>query len=268
MKFLKIGGVVVLAAVLTALGIDASDTLSGSSDTLLGQLISSETKSLCPQGMVHVPSALTFTCVDIYEASADKNCPFPAPADERETKTNVDSQNCSAVSRNDVEPWRFITREQASLACMRAGKRLPESNEWYSFAAGTSEQKEACNIESESHQKTGQRESCVSALGVHDSIGNVWEWTLGDVIDGKYDGRDLPLDGYVTQVDSSGMATLVGDRASELFYDDYFWSSKNGVFGILRGGYYASRSDAGVYAAHARTSPTSFGTAIGFRCVQ
>lgn len=267
MKSLKIGGVIVLAAVLTALGIDASDTLSGSKNTLLGQLISSKENSLCPEGMIQVPSALTFTCADMYEASADEACPYPNPSNELESKANTEVQNCSALSVKGAEPWRFVTREQASLACARAGKRLPKSSEWYMLAVGTSESEKACNTETAGGQKTGQSEACVSAVGARDAIGNLWEWTSDDVIDGVYEGRKLPLDGYVAQVDAGGMATRVSDTASDLFYSDYFWSTPEGAFGILRGGFFGSRSDAGVYAAHARTVPTSFGTAIGFRCV-
>jgi hypothetical protein len=63
------------------------------------------------------------------------------------------------------------------------------------------------------------------------------------------------------------MATQVAGKTSDLFYSDYFWSTSEGAFGILRGGFFGSRSDAGVYAAHARTVPTSVGTAIGFRCI-
>ena len=36
----------------------------------------------------------------------------------------------------------------------------------------------------------------------------------------------------------------------------------------MRGGYYSSRNDAGVYTTHAGTVPTMAGAAIGFRCIQ
>ena len=150
---------------------------------------------------------------------------------------------------------------------MRAGKRLPKSSEWYMLSVGTREGVDICNIETAGHTKNGEKKLCVSATGVHDAIGNVWEWTSDDVIDGMHEGRKLPVDGYVSQVDAGGMATQVASKTSDLFYSDYFWSTSEGAFGILRGGFFGSRSDAGVYAAHARTVPTSFGTAIGFRCI-
>ena len=64
------------------------------------------------------------------------------------------------------------------------------------------------------------------------------------------------------------MATMVSDTPLDLFEKDYFWSHSDGAFGIIRGGYYDSGSDAGLYAVHADTPPTSAAIGIGFRCVQ
>lgn len=267
MKWLKIGGVIVFAMTITALGIDASDTITGSRNTFLGQLISSQKSSVCPSGMAQVPMATSFKCVDIFEASTGDKCPYKDPSNELESKENAESTSCGAVSKSGVEPWRFITREQASVACVRAGKRLPNSDEWYHSAIGTPDKAELCNIDSQAVKKTGADEKCVSAIGAQDTIGNVWEWTSDDVIGGMYGGRSLPSAGYVTQVDSQGVATLTGDSPSELFYKDYLWTSKEGAFGMMRGGFYGSKLDAGVYAVHAATLPTTVGTAIGFRCV-
>lgn len=268
MKWLKVGAVVFGAVLITALGIDASDTLSGSRSTLLGQLISSETTSVCPSGMVEAPMAQTFTCVDIYEASADTKCPHISPQNELQTKENIESSECGAVSVDDVDPWRFVTREQAQTACMKAGKRLPKSDEWYLLSVGTPDNRSLCNIDSSGVFKTGKNTDCRSAVGVYDAIGNAWEWTIDDVIEGQFQGRTLPDSGYVTQVDAQGVATLTSGNESDLFYKDYFWSSKQGAFGILRGGFYGSQFDAGIYAVHAETLPTTAGTAIGFRCVK
>ncbi len=269
MKWLKVGTVVVTAVVVTALGIDASDTLSGKGGTLLGQLVSSSKISTCPVGMVHVAAAQTFTCVDLYEASVGDECPIQSPNNEIETKQNIDTPSCSAESKKEVAPWRYITREQASVACLRSGKRLPKSSEWNLFSVGTPDTTPVCNTSSDTHKVTGVVKECVSAVGAFDAVGNVWEWTTGDIIDGVYQGRIVPEEGYVAQVDADGMATLTDKtKPSPLFYDDYFWSASQGSFGILRGGFYGSQSDAGVYAIQARTLPTAAGTAIGFRCVK
>ncbi len=267
MKWLKVGAVIFGALVITALGIDAADTLSGSRSTLLGQVISSGKESVCPDGMVQIPMAESFTCVDIFESSTDKTCPHQNPINEIETRENLESVTCKAASEPKKDTWRFITREQAQTACIKAGKRLPKSDEWYMVSVGTLDSAQGCNTNSSGPHKTDADGKCVSALGVHDTIGNVWEWTSDDVINGRYQGRDLPESGYVVQVDSQGVAVLSNTVPSDLFYSDYFWSSHEGVFGMMRGGFYGSKSDAGVYAVHAQTLPTTAGTAIGFRCV-
>lgn len=267
MKWLKVGAVIFSAVLITALGIDAADTLQGSRSTLLGQVIGSADNGKCPAGMAPVPMASTFTCVDVYEASASAECPHPNPSNELQSQENAAQSACKAASVPDVDAWRFVTREQAFTACMRAGKRLPKSEEWYITSVGTTDTTENCNIDSGAVKKTGDS-ACVSAVGAYDTIGNVWEWTSDDVIEGMFNGRELPQTGFVTQVDTQGVAVLTNTSASELFFKDYFWSSKQGAFGMLRGGFYGSKQDAGVYAIHADTPPTTAGTAIGFRCVK
>lgn len=267
MKLLKVGGVIFGAIILTALGIDAADTLQGSRSTLLGQLVATEDGG-CPKGMTAVPAAPSFSCVDVYEASPDNACPSLGPANEFDTERNMESQACKAVSEAEVEPWRFITREQAQVACVRAGKRLPSNEEWQLVAAGTPDTDSSCNTKGSGASQTGVHTTCQSAAGVFDAIGNVWEWTNEDVFDGTFNGRTLPEEGYVLQVDRGGIATLTGTDSSDLFNEDYFWSESSGTYGVLRGGFYGSREDAGVYAAHAATLPTMTSAAIGFRCVQ
>lgn len=267
MKWLKIGVVIFVAVSITALGIDAADTLQGSRSTLLGQIISSEVGE-CPAGMLEVPVAQSFTCVDMYEASASEDCPEKTPSNELQTKSNIDATDCGAISAPEQVPWRFVTREQAQTACLRSGKRLPKSSEWYLFSAGTPDSEAVCNIQSTNIRNTGFDDACKSAVGIYDAIGNVWEWASDDIIEGMHEGRMLPETGYVKQVDAHGMAVITDGNASELFSQDYFWTAQEGAFGMIRGGFYGSKSDAGVYAVHADTPPTSAGTAIGFRCVQ
>jgi len=268
MRWLKGGAVVFVSVAITALGIDAADTLNGSKNTLFGQLVATESSSDgCPEGMLAVPVAQTFTCVDIYEAAAGPDCPHENPNTEPETRANLADRQCQAISKAGVKPWRFIAREQAVTACLKAGKRLITAEEWYLIAAGTPDT-EACNTSSVGPTNTDTHNECISAVGVKDTIGNVWEWTSDDVIEGQYEGRAIPDSGYVTQVDNAGFPVLTNESPSNLFFEDYFWSSSEGAFGVLRGGFYGSKSDAGVYSIHAKTLPTAAGTAIGFRCVQ
>ena len=264
---LKIGAVIFGAVIITALGIDAADTLSGSRSTMLGQLIATQ-EGVCPDGMVEHPTASTFTCFDEYEASTDESCPVPNPQNEIDALKNAKDSGCGAVSAASRPPWTFVSREQAETACMRAGKRLPTNEEWQQIAAGTPDAVGDCNASKGKIEQTGDSPSCRSAAGAYDVVGNVWEWTSDDVFDGVYNGRDLPAEGYVLQVDKGGVATKSGTSPDELFGEDYFWSEKEGAYAMMRGGFYGSQEDAGVYTTHAATLPTMAGPAIGFRCVR
>lgn len=266
MKFLKIGLIIFLAVTITSLAIDASDTLSGKGGTLLAQLAGSE-NSVCPEGMVHVPAALTFSCVDEFEASASPECEMSVPKNNFDTNANIAQSVCKTINTNALEPWRNITREQAAVMCARSGKRLPSAAEWYQFALGTPPEK--CNINGGEVVAGNFYNECVSAVAIKNAVGNIWEWMSDDVIDGTYQGRILPESGYVTQVDSGGVATLTNkDVPDNLFNDDYFWTNPSGMYGMIRGGFYGSKSDAGVYTIHAHTLPTFSGNAVGFRCVR
>lgn len=260
------GFLVVFGAVmLSTLGISATDTWRGASDSLLGSLIVSE-QSVCPTGMREVPTARTFTCVDEYEATPNDTCRHQTLVNDAQTRENLSQRDCAATSR-PAEPWRFITREQAALACTRAGKRLPTAAEWYSFALGTPAAE--CNIDSASAASGGDYTECQSPFGVRHAVGNVWEWVSDDVVEGEFADRSIPESGYVVQVDSAGVAVETNAEApTENFGPEYFTSNRTGSFGMMRGGFYSSRLDAGVYNVHAAINPTFTGTAVGFRCVR
>lgn len=258
--------VIVVSVTCTTLGIGASDMLSGTSGSLLGQLVGS-TPAVCPSDMVPVASALTFTCVDVYEASAGPDCLNPSPTSNIETMANIESGTCQAVSVPGVAPWRFVTREQAATICAQAGRRLPTAAEWHRYSLGTPVS--ACNLTTNMLYPAGKGGRCVSGAGVFDAVGNVWEWVSDDIIDGVYNGHVIPQSGYVTQVDSSGIATETNAiQPDAQFGADYIWSETNGAYGVLRGGFYGSQNDGGLYSVQGATKPTFSGAAIGFRCVQ
>ncbi len=267
MKWGRIILVIFGALLVTALGIDAADTMNGSKGTLLSQVIS-RNEGVCPSGMNQVDSIPTLTCVDAFEVSAGAGCPIRDPDQMQATYRNIETKECIPESKSEALPWRFITRDQAMQMCARVGKRIPTNEEWYSLSLGMVDVEHTCNIDSKSIAQTGSLASCVSPQGVHDLIGNVWEWVGGDVIDGNYKTSKLPVSGYVAQVDSSGVATVSSSDPQELFGKDYFWSRDQGAFGIIRGGYYESGTDGGLYVMHADTAPTSASIGIGFRCVK
>jgi formylglycine-generating enzyme required for sulfatase activity len=266
MKFLKVGAVVFGALIITTLGISAADTFSGNSGSLLGQLSGTQ-EGACPAGMTEVVVGKTFSCVDTYEVSAAETCPNTSPKTIQDTQFNINDLACITESKADGKPWTYVSRSQAQALCARSGKRLPSSDEWYTFSVGTLDGNKQCNTDSSGAAASGAYGICVSAAGVYDAVGNVWEWTTDDVFDGTYNNRPLPQEGYVTQVDAAGVATLTSSSPSQEFEKDYLWQNPEGIYGVLRGGFFGSGEDAGVYAVHARTAPTAATIAIGFRCV-
>lgn len=257
--------------VLTSITVDATLSPSGISQSALGILASRAVpEEQCPEGMVLVASSEQKLCVDIFEASPGNDCPTIPVQNALDTRANIAAGACSASSASGMLPWGFATFHQAKELCAKAGKRLPTSEEWYAFSLGTPDEKgnATCNIKSETLRAGKEEDVCVNSYGVHDAIGNAWEWTDATVVNGLYKDTALPESGYVVSADQHGLATLTqNDAANPDFRSDYFWSEKEGEFGILRGGFYGSGSDAGLYSVHAKT-PLSFASgAIGFRCV-
>ncbi len=267
MKWGRVILVIFGALIITALGIDAADTIGGKEGTLLSQVIRTE-EGKCPNGMVAVANIPNVSCVDAYEVSAGKACPVSDPENLVSSIENTENEACVPESIAEVTPWRFITRDQAMQMCARVGKRLPSSSEWYELSLGMVNMHDACNIKTSSVSRTGAYAGCKTPHGAYDMVGNVWEWVSDDVIDGKHNDQELPPEGYVAQVDKGGMATVSVPDAQLLFGSDYFWSRGEGSYGIIRGGYYDSGTDAGIYTVHADTLPTSASVGIGFRCVK
>lgn len=250
---------------LTSFSIDATDTLRGS-QTALGILAKNMTDDSCQDGMVLVEKSDRSFCIDIYEASLSEGCIIKNPASINDTAHNMAQKNCLPVSVAGQLPWTAVARPQAAELCAKAGKRLPTAEEWFLGALGTSDGS-VCNLDGELH-KTGEFNDCVSGVGAFDMVGNVWEHTSETVVDGVYQGRKLPPAGYISLVDESGVALETGVEPSVIYHDDYFWSRESGYFTLIRGGFYGSGTDGGVYTAHAQTDQNFASGAIGFRCVK
>ncbi len=266
MKWVKVSLVIFGALVVTALGIDASDTLQGKSGTLLSSVI--KTTEGCGPGMVGVEAVPGVTCVDIYEVSTGDACPVASPGNTLESHKNTETRECSPVSEGEREPWVFVTRDQATQLCSRVGKRLPTSAEWYALSSGMADVESSCNVDSNAVAPAGTNDLCTTPGGAYDMVGNVWEWVSDDVIDGMYNARAIPANGYVDQIDNSGVAVSTKDSENELYGNDYFWSIGEGAFGMIRGGFYGSGKDAGLYTVHAGTKTDAGSQGIGFRCVR
>lgn len=269
MKWGKLMLVIGGAVVITALGLDAADTFNGNQGTMFGQLIATDAgeQSVCPEGMLQMSAPTTFTCVDQYEASVAEDCSVAVVGSDVDTDT-VLLERCGADSRSDTMPWIHISRDGAALACAQSGKRLPDADEWYQFSIGTPDGVDDCNILGGQLRTAGSQAACVSAAGVYDAVGNVWEWVTDDVFDGIHNNRQLPNEGYVSAVDAVGVATITTQTEDLAFGSDYLFSESEGAFGIMRGGFYGSREDAGVFAVQASIPTTFTGAAVGFRCVK
>jgi len=268
---IKIIMTVVISVVITTVSIKAGDNFLGQKE---GGFNADEP---CSSEMVFVPSPLGGFCIDKYEASAGEKCSYIEPANQIETRTNLDSPECNPDSKEGKIPWRFISQNQAARACAKVGKRLATNKEWLAAALGTPDSlgswtENDCHVASnwmEQPGSTGYGKVCVSSSGAFDMIGNVWEWVAGTVKEGQFEGSDLPMDGYVIGVDDHAIPVKTNKlHGDENYYNDYFWLKTKGTRALARGGYWNNKEEAGQYALYAVSEPTFAGTGIGFRCVR
>jgi formylglycine-generating enzyme required for sulfatase activity len=262
---LFIGTLIVLATTfVSTLGIFASDTLRGI-DGGIASLSSHET-GVCPKGMVAQKINDGLMCVDEYEATPAESCPHTTPSNVFETEKNASTKECYAASVPGKAPWTFVTLSQAQRVCAEGGKRLPTSDEWFQIALGTDAA--LCTIHKSSPNETGTNE-CRSSSGAYDTIGNVWEWVNETVEGNGFHNRNLPDEGYVTSADASGVAITTHTESADVLYgEDYFWSKSEGIFGMIRGGFYGSEEDAGLYTVNATVATNFASQGVGFRCVR
>lgn len=259
------GTLVVLAAsIISTIGIFASDTLRGIDGGIAN--LSSRDGGTCRAGMTLQKIGDNLVCVDMYETSPSAQCPNSSPRNALESEKNASAVECYAASVQGKSPWVFITLSQAQRMCAEAGKRLPTSDEWYKIALGTDPAQ--CVIHGDAPEPTGTA-SCVASSGAYDTIGNVWEW-VDETVDGNtFKERSLPEEGYVTSADASGVAiTTNTNEADSLYGEDYFWSKTEGIFGMIRGGFYGSDADAGLYTINATVATNFAAQGVGFRCVE
>lgn len=262
--------VIVSAVALTTAGIKASDSLFGGDDK-------DGEGSVCPVGMTFVSSPQGGFCIDRYESSAGAGCEYFDPGNQSETFKNIENPDCRPVSDPYKQPWRNISQNQAAVACAKAGKRLPTSEEWVRAALGTPDKLtgwkgDDCQVSnnwSSQPGPSGSGKNCVSASGAYDMVGNVWEWVEGVVSDGSIDGKELPLEGYVKGYDTAGFPTETDPEiGDENYYHDYVWLKKSGQRGVARGGYWGNGAEAGQYSIYMVTEPSYAGIGVGFRCVK
>jgi formylglycine-generating enzyme required for sulfatase activity len=231
-KILKSALIVIGSIVCTTIAINASDMVRGISD-------SGQESTFCPVGMTVFNHEGEDMCIDMYEVSVSSECTHSIPGSAIQTEDNINNRECFGVSEEGKEPWRYVSLTQAQRICAESGKRLPTNSEWYAAALATDIN--SCVLDQSRYKSTGNT-SCISGVGAYDMIGNVWEWVDGEVVDGVYDNKTVPGEGYVQSVDADG--------------------------GMMRGGFYGSGEDGGIFAINAAVPHSFVGSGVGFRCVK
>jgi formylglycine-generating enzyme required for sulfatase activity len=264
----SVRGLIVVAGVilLTSFSIDATDTFR-TSQSALGILAGFATETGCEEGTTLIKIDDVRSCVDEYEAAVGEECAIQKPVSPIDTATNLNDPNCMPVSVSGEQPWRQVTVEQAKQLCARAHKRLLSAREWYLAAAGTPDNEQVCALRG-ALRLTGANASCISGVGAFDMVGNVWEYVDDTVTDAVVSGRTIPVSGYVAQMAEDGLPLVTASSSNPLYNRDYFWSAATGTYAIMRGGFYGSENDGGLYGAHSAVVPEFAGEAVGFRCIQ
>ncbi|MEI8361293.1 MAG: SUMF1/EgtB/PvdO family nonheme iron enzyme [bacterium] len=276
-KFFKalLGGLFIVF--LGTAGMDAADHRGNLSESVIGKLIFGKSGSRCPAEMVFVSSETGGFCIDKFENSAGDGCNIKNPSTVSESQDSLNIFACQPVSVVNASPWTNITQDQAIRACAKVGKRLPTNKEWQAAALGTPDPDKDWGVDDCQVAKnwpsqpglTGSGQKCISYSGAFDMIGNVWEWVSGAVVDGKFEGRELPASGYISAMNASdAMPSATSETPSATMFNDQMFIKNTETRGILRGGYFDNKSDAGQYAVYAVTLPNNWAGTMGFRCVK
>lgn len=222
--------------------------------------------------MVPVPDpAAPVFCIDAWEARVTGGRGSP---DQGKIWPDTDTTG-SANTGPGVVPATGITWYQAAGACTRAGKHLCTVAEWTDACDGaigpggstfpwgeTPDPVERCVTQTAGGparvrevQLTGSMPDCHGPLGVHDLIGNAWEWADAQVQ--RPDGS--PVAAKVGAAFYSGRPPLTGGGAP----------SSGGPTPPATVSPDQIRGDHGRCAADpALEHPPAFSGSIGFRCCQ
>lgn len=156
------------------------------------------------------------------------------------TPSSLKNHTCNTSAKGRGEhPMNCIDNAQATAVCEFLGGRLPTEIEWEYLARGGSEMRtypwgEAPvdgNTCWKSNKSCERGKFTEGAFGLHDVVGNVWEWT-------------------------------------ESWFAPYPWPAASGRHKVYRGGSWSRRFDKWMRASlRNRLDPSGAGSHLGVRCV-
>jgi len=184
-----------------------------------------------------------------------RNGDYPPCADNGQNCTN----DIYAVSLPGVTPSASITWFQAQIACKNARKRLPSNAEWQAAVAGTPDPgpdngTTDCNTTFQGTGDptlTGARTACVSADGVFDMVGNLYEFVA---------------DWLPASTGCGSWGTVTSPTGDTQCLAGASTTGEPGV--LLRGGAFNDVEAAGPFTVNGALAPSNASFNIGFRCAR
>jgi VCBS repeat-containing protein len=155
------------------------------------------------------------------------------------------------------------------------------NGDFESLAVGETATTEITYTISDGNGGTDTATVTINVGAVNDGPDAVEDTVSGDEdqpITGNLLDNDTDVDGdTLTVIDntdpSNGTVTVNPDGTYEYtpnpdYNNDYFWLKTKGLRGMVRGGYWNNKTDAGIYSLYAVTPPSSVEPGVGFRCVK